>query len=113
MQKNDVSCSPLCPFKAFTCYKNALIYRRTKRGLEAFCTWTGDACIGYKCQYSGCAKHALLPDGTCKLKLEMTQPKKAEEDFSIEEEAKVLDQQVYGKLRDKLKKLGARVNDLE
>ncbi|MGB9709286.1 MAG: hypothetical protein ACP5II_04870 [Infirmifilum sp.] len=43
----------------------------------------------------------------------MVQPKKTEEEFSIEEEAKVLDRQVYSKLRNKLKKLGSRVNDLE
>lgn len=113
MHSSDVSCSPLCSFKAFTCYKNALVYRRGRRGVEAFCTWIGDACIGWKCQYAGCTRHALLPDGTCRLKLEKLKPKEsAEEDFSIEEEAKILDQQVYSKLRDKLKKLG-RVSELE
>jgi len=114
MQKSDVSCSPLCLFRAFTCYKNALVYRRTRRGVEAFCTWIGDSCIGWKCQFSGCTRHALMPDGTCKLKLEALKPKKEEEeDFSIEEEAKALDRQVYSKIRDKLKKLGPKVSDLE
>ncbi|UNQ72810.1 hypothetical protein [Infirmifilum sp. NZ] len=55
-----------------------------------------------------------MPDGTCKLKLEALKPKKEEEeDFSIEEEAKALDRQVYSKIRDKLKKLGPKVSDLE
>ncbi|MCI4408721.1 MAG: hypothetical protein JHC26_06490 [Thermofilum sp.] len=113
MQK-DVFCTPICPFHAFTCYKNALVYRKTKRGLEAFCTWTGEPCIGWKCQFAGCSKHALLPDGTCKFKLEKISGKKEEEEeFSIEEEAKVYEKQVYGKIKDKLKKLGARIDDIE
>ncbi len=114
MQKNDVSCSPHCPFRAFTCYRNAIVYRRTRRGVEAFCTWIGDNCIGPKCQFAGCARHALMPDGTCKLKLEALRPRRGEEEeFSIEEEAKALDQQVYSKIKDKLKKLGPRISDLE
>jgi hypothetical protein len=112
MQRQEF-CTPICPFHAFTCYKNALIYRRTKHGLEAFCTWTGEVCIGWKCQYSGCSRHALLPDGTCRLKLEKTSGRREEEEFSIEEEAKILEKEVYGKIKDKLKKLGARIKDVE
>lgn len=113
MPTGNMSCSPLCPFRAFTCYRDALIYRRSKSGGGAFCTWIGDTCIGWKCQYAMCTRHALMPDGTCRLRLEASKPKEAsEEGFSIEEEARMLDKQVYSKIRDKLKKLG-RVGELE
>ncbi len=112
MVRRGVECTPVCPFRAFECLKNALIYRRRGRRVIAFCTWTGEECIGYRCQFASCKRHALLPDGTCKLKLEKVQPKRQKQSFSIEEEA-LREEQLYGKLRSKLKKLGAEFDKLE
>ncbi len=111
MVRRDVACTPVCPYRAFECLKNALIYRRRGKRIVAFCTWIGDECIGYKCQFASCKRHALLPDGTCKLKLERVQPRRGGE-FSIEEEA-LREEQLYGKLRDKLKRLGSGFDKLE
>ncbi|MEM3893605.1 MAG: hypothetical protein QXR12_06625, partial [Thermofilum sp.] len=112
MLASDSQCSPICPFRAFTCYKEAIIYRRRGGRVEAFCSWTGDACIGFKCQFAGCSRHALLPDGTCRLKVEALAPAASEDDASIEEEAKVLEKQIESKIRDKIKKFGSRARDL-
>ena len=114
MPSSDVACTPVCPFRAFTCYKQALVCRRQRGGLVPFCSWIGDVCIGYKCQFAGCARHALLPDGTCKLKLEAVAPARAvEDDDVLEREAEALEKQLYGKIRDKLKKLGTRAWEVE
>ena len=101
------TCSPLCPFRAFVCTKKALIIRR-ESGL-AFCAWTGDECIGYKCQFAACAKHALLPDGTCGMVLRLAEKRRSP---SIEEEALKLESE-YRALRDKLRRLGVDVESLE
>jgi|UniRef100_A0A7C3WTV3 hypothetical protein len=113
MPSSDLVCTPVCPFRAFTCYKQALAYQRRRGELAAFCSWIGDACIGYKCQFAGCSRHALLPDGTCKMKLEAVTPAKAVDDDAIEKEAEALERQLYGRIRDKLKKLGTRAWEVE
>lgn len=112
MVRPGVECTPVCPYRAFECLKGALIYRRRGNRIVAFCTWIGDECIGYKCQFASCKRHALLPDGTCKLKLEKVQPRRSSREFSIEEEA-IKEEQLYGKLRSKLKKLGPDLDKLE
>jgi len=62
-------CSPLCQY--FKCAKNALVistkFYRGKPRKVAICRWTGDLCIGARCQYAYCVKRAMLPDGTCGL----------------------------------------------
>ena len=112
MPVGETYCTPVCPFKAFTCYKQAVIYRRRGGRLEAFCSWIGDSCIGYKCQFAGCSRHALLPDGTCKLKVAVVAPPSSEDDTSLEEEARALEKQIGEKIRDKVKKLGQRARDI-
>ncbi len=113
MKSYSVECTPVCPFKAFVCHKNALIYRRRGKRIIAFCTWIGDECIGYRCQFAGCSRHALLPDGKCKLKLQKVSPKTERKEISIEEEADIMEKQVYGKIKDKLRKLGVDFERLE
>lgn len=60
-------CNPLCPF--FKCLKKALIvrteYYRGRPIRVPMCSWIGDKCIGAKCRYAHCEKHAMLPDGRC------------------------------------------------
>ncbi|OYT31446.1 MAG: hypothetical protein B6U94_03050 [Thermofilum sp. ex4484_79] len=101
-------CTPVCPFRAFYCTKKALLIKRVRGVLEAWCAWTGDKCIGYKCQFATCTKHALLPDGTCRLKLGKTKRRQV----SIEEQAARIEQEM-GSIRGKLKKLGYDLDRLE
>ncbi|MEB3817094.1 MAG: hypothetical protein LRS46_04055 [Desulfurococcales archaeon] len=79
-------CSPLCPF--FRCLKNALIikteYYRGRPIKVPICSWTGDRCIGPKCRYAYCEKHAMLPDGRCAFAVQKRSPKQVE----FEEELK-------------------------
>jgi len=104
----STKCSPICPFRAFYCTKKALIIKRVGGRLEAWCAWTGDRCIGYKCQFATCTKHALLPDGTCRLKIKRIKKK----EISIEEQAAKIEREM-GNIRGKLKKLGYDFDRLE
>ena len=104
----ETKCTPICPLRAFYCIKKALVIRRGRSGLEAWCAWINDTCIGYKCQYSTCNRRALLPDGTCAL----LSKRKKERVVPIEEEAKRLEAE-YSKLRGKLKRLGIEIERLE
>lgn len=105
----SVNCTPICPFRAFYCTKKALIIRRRGNELVAFCSWTGDLCIGYRCQFALCNKHALLPDGTCSL---LTRAVRRKERPSIEEEAAKLERE-YVTIKDKLRKLDFDLEKLE
>jgi len=105
----SVKCTPICPFRAFYCTKRALTIRRKGNRIIAFCSWIGDECIGYKCQYATCSRHALiLPDGLCKLKMR----KQRKRETSIEEEATKLEPQ-FRSLRQKLRKLSFDLEKLE
>lgn len=97
-------CTPFCPFRAFKCTKNALVIRRRRDRLEALCEWTRDRCIGWRCQFMVCMRHALLPDGMCSLMVE-----KRERRPPIDEEAVKLSEE-YSELKKKLKRYG---RDLE
>lgn len=99
----STECSPLCPFRAFKCTKNALVIRRRRDRLETICDWTGDRCIGWRCQFAVCMRHALLPEGTCSLMAE-----KKERKPSIDEEALRVKSQ-YTDIGRKLKKRGLDV----
>jgi len=105
----EVKCTPICPFRAFYCTKKALIIRRGRQGLEAWCAWSSDKCIGYKCKFMVCTRRALLPDGTCGLVAKKRKRKKIP---SIEEEALRLETE-YAKIRNKLKRLGSELERLE
>lgn len=61
----DGRCSQLCPL--FWCSKRAYQPRRdlSTGRRYVFCTWIGDECIGYSCQYATCRMNYLLPDGSC------------------------------------------------
>jgi len=56
-------CSPNCPF--FRCARRAL--RRNKG--RAWCTYTNDFCVGYKCNYAVCIRNRLLNNGLCGLSI--------------------------------------------
>jgi len=79
-------CSPLCPF--FKCLKGALIirteYYRGRPIKVPICSWTGDRCIGPKCRYAYCEKHAMLPDGRCAFAVQA----RAKRQVDFEEELK-------------------------
>jgi len=96
----SAECTPQCPFRAFKCTKNALVIRRRRDRLEPLCEWTGDRCIGWRCQFAVCMRHALLPDGTCSLLLE-----RKERRPPIDEEAAMLRSE-YADLQRKLKRRG-------
>ncbi len=87
----STECTPLCPFRAFKCTKNAL------------CEWTGDRCIGWRCQFAVCMRHALLLDGTCSLMVQRKEQKPP-----IDEEAAKLATK-YPELGKKLKRMGLDV----
>ena len=96
-------CRPTCPF--LRCAKKMRMIRKRGGRTLIICGMTGDLCIGYKCNFAYCEKHALLPDGTCALTIKRrTAP-------SIEEEAAKLEQQ-YVSIKSKLKKLGKGLDDL-
>ena len=97
-----VDCTPICPFRAFMCARRALVIRRRGGRLYAFCEWTGDRCIGWRCQYAVCMRHALSPDGKCGLLM------KRKRRPSIDEEAARV-KESYADLRKRLKKLGVDV----
>ncbi len=101
-------CTPICPFRAFVCTKRALSIRKRGIDLVAFCSWTGDECTGYKCQFALCTRHALLPDGTCRLTIKTRQVRRP----SIEEEALKIEHEL-STLKGKLKKLGVDIERLE
>lgn len=69
------------------------------------CSLTNDPCIGSKCNFAFCAKHALLPDGTCALSIRRRKIR------DIEDEAAILDKE-YDELRDKLKRFGKDIDML-
>lgn len=98
-------CSPICPFRSFLCTKKALMIRRRRNRLEPLCTWTGDRCIGYRCQFAICTRHALLPDGRCGL---MVRRKKR---ISIDEEALSSGGSEY-KISRRIKKLGIDLDEV-
>lgn len=81
-----------------------MVIKRVGKKKLVFCSLTNDLCIGYKCNYAMCAKHALLPDGTCALSIQQRVKSK-----EIEEEVAMLDSE-YHKLKDKLKKLGRDID---
>jgi len=99
-------CSPICPFRSFLCTKKALVIRRRRDRLEALCTWTGDRCIGYRCQFAICTRHALLPDGQCGLRV-----KRGEERRSIDEEA-LSRSDVRFNISRRLKKRGIEIDEV-
>ncbi|MEM1509395.1 MAG: hypothetical protein QW096_06025 [Thermofilaceae archaeon] len=96
-------CTPLCPFRAFKCTKNALVIRRRRDRLESLCDWSGDRCIGWRCQFADCMRHALYPDGTCSLMVT-----KKERKPSIDEEAARVKSD-YTNLGKRFKKLGVDI----
>ncbi len=81
-----------------------MIKKRVGKKTLILCSLTGDLCIGAKCTYATCARHALLPNGMCAL----TMPQRTKV-RSIEEEVVMLDHE-YNKLKDKLKKLGKDID---
>jgi hypothetical protein len=93
-------CNPLCPY--FRCMKKALQirteYYRGRPIKTAICTWIGDKCIGPKCRYAYCVKHAMLPDGRCLYAVQAKAKKVEVSDF--EEELKRKD--VIDELEEKL-----------
>jgi hypothetical protein len=93
-------CNPLCPY--FRCMKKALQirteYYRGRPIKVPICTWIGDKCIGPKCRYAYCVKHAMLPDGRCLFAVQ-AKAKKAKVS-SFEEELKKKD--VIDELEEKL-----------
>ena len=97
-------CTPLCPFRAFKCTRNALVIRRRRNRLDPLCEWSGDRCIGWRCQFADCMRHALRPDGTCNLVLMRKRVRKP----PIDEEAVKMESK-YAELGKKLKKLGVDV----
>ncbi len=106
----EVKCKPICPFRAFYCVKKALIIRPGSGGLQAWCAWTNDECIGYKCQYAVCTRRALAPDGICMLF--SRRQRKRHKVKSIEEEAEMLETE-YARIKNKLKKLSFELEKLE
>ena len=52
-------CSPDCSL--FRCARKALI----RRGRRAWCAYTNDFCVGYKCNYAVCVRNRLLNNGVC------------------------------------------------
>jgi len=101
-------CTPVCPFRAFYCTKKALVIRKRGNSREAWCAWIGDKCIGYKCKFASCTRHALLPDGRCKLMLR----KEEKKEIPLEEEvAKAEREMTY--IRRKLRKIGIDLERLE
>lgn len=96
----STECTPLCPFRAFKCTKNALVIRRKRDRLEALCEWTGERCIGWRCQFMVCMRHALMPDGTCNLMVERKERKPP-----IDEEAAKIASK-YSDLGKKLRRMG-------
>lgn len=106
--RRSVKCTPLCPFRAFYCAKRSLSIRKGRGRLNAWCSWIGDTCIGYRCQFATCTRHALLPDGTCKFLA--GEPRRRR--VSIEEEALKMEREMIG-IRNKLKKLGLELDELE
>ncbi len=98
----STDCTPLCPFRAFMCTRRALVIRRRRGRLEAFCEWSGDRCIGWRCQFAVCMRHALTPDGKCSLLL------RRERRPSIDEEAAKVGER-YAGLSKRLKRLGVDV----
>ncbi len=101
-------CTPVCPFRAFYCAKKALIIRKRGGKLEAWCAWIGDKCIGYKCQFASCNRHALLPDGRCKLLVK----KEERKEVPLEEEVAKAEKEMVT-IRRKLKKIGVDLERLE
>lgn len=96
-------CTVSCPF--FRCSRRSIIIRRQSSGKVILCSLTNDPCIGPKCNFAYCLKHALLPDGTCALSIQRAKSR------SIEDEVEVLDREL-SELRDKLKRLGRRDVDM-
>lgn len=94
-------CNPLCPY--FRCMKKALQirteYYRGRPIKTAVCTWIGDKCIGPKCRYAYCVKHAMLPDGRCLYAVQARTKKAVATDF--EEELKRKD--MIDELEEKFK----------
>jgi len=91
-------CNPLCPH--FRCTKRVKRISKIGRRITVICAWTGDPCIGYKCRYAICEKHALMPNGTCALTISVKAREK-----SIEQEAEELEKD-FAKIKDKLKRIG-------
>ena len=104
MYPYSTECTPICPFRAFKCTKNALMIRRRRDRLEALCEWSGDRCIGWRCQFAVCLKHALMPDGTCSLLVQRQGQRKP----PIDEEAAKLEGG-YSDLRRKFKRKGVDI----
>jgi len=103
-------CTPLCPY--FRCQRRATEYRRNPRTGRTivWCTFADDICQGYRCMFAQCAVHALNPStGECTITLRSRKRKK---DITIEEEAEILDKE-YLRIRDKLKRLGGRIDEIE
>ena len=95
-------CNPICNY--FQCSKHAKFIKNVNGRKIVYCKWIKDKCIGYKCQYAICLKHALLPDGICALSIRTAYREK-----SIEEEAKELEREMV-KLKDKFKKFGEDID---
>jgi len=95
-------CNPACSY--FQCSKHAKIIRNINGRKIVYCRWIRDRCIGYRCQYAICLKHALLPNGICALSI-----RTAHREKSIEEEAKELEMEM-ARLRNKFKRLGENID---
>ena len=104
---NSPFCTPLCPFRSFYCTKRALVIKKGSRP-EAWCAWIGDKCIGYRCQFASCTRHALMPDGRCKLLVR----RESRRERPLEEEAESIEREMVS-LKGKLKKLGLDIEKLE
>lgn len=90
-------CNPLCPF--FRCSKNAkILVKKVVRGHtinEVRCRWIGDKCIGWRCQFGYCERHALLPDGRCAFAVKF---RESTDDFFKEIESEDVEERVESKL---------------
>ncbi|MEM2640112.1 MAG: hypothetical protein QW374_02505 [Candidatus Bathyarchaeia archaeon] len=71
-------CDTRCEF--FRCRQKAF----KQRSGVAWCTISGDPCIGYKCNYAFCEKRKMLNDGSCGLTIKSGSSLSLEE---IEKEA--------------------------
>jgi hypothetical protein len=105
-------CNPLCPY--FKCSKKALdVVRRDEGGrmkFVGFCNWVNDLCIGGVCQFSGCEKFYLLPDGSCLYAIEQGRRSASEDMFREIEEEEEKAKKFRGLLS---RKLGGRGFELE
>lgn len=61
--KGPKYCTPNCSF--FRCTNKSL----TQNKGRAWCTYTNDYCVGYRCNYAVCIRNRLLNNGLCSLSI--------------------------------------------